>query len=59
LLNQGNNRESDTLTTEVKTLSMGARLVAILKEMFGEQIRLQETAWQGMQEMLSRASDAD
>jgi hypothetical protein len=53
------NVESDTLTAEVKTLSMGARLVAILKEMFGEQIRLQETAWQGMQEMLSRASDAD
>jgi hypothetical protein len=40
--------EPDRLTTEAKVLSMAARLIALLKEMMGEQIRLEETTWQSL-----------
>jgi len=41
------------LIAEAKTLSMAARLVGILKEMFGEQIRLKETTWQSLSDLLA------
>lgn len=44
--------EPEQLIAEAKTLSMAARLVSVLKEMFGEQIRLKETTWLGMRDLL-------
>lgn len=44
--------DGDALIAESKTLSMAARLAAILKDMFGDTIRLRGTRWRGAQDML-------
>jgi len=46
----------ERLIAEVKTLSMGARLVGILKGIFGEQIRLTDTSWKGVADLLAERS---
>jgi hypothetical protein len=49
----------DQLIAEVKALSMGARLVGNLKGMFGEQMRLKETTWRSMSDLLAGDLDED
>lgn len=44
--------DGDALIAESKTLSMAARLAAILKDMFGDTLRLRGTRWRGVQDML-------
>jgi hypothetical protein len=48
--------EPERLIAEVKTLSMGARLAGILKGIFGEHIRLKDTTWKGVADLLAERS---
>ncbi len=42
----------DELVAKAKTLSMAARLTATLKWMFGDAIRLRDTRWRGVRDLL-------